>query len=189
MKSSVLCLSVAFTSFAFGIVLTLLIDSKPVYEISKQAHFTPDQSSLRTSEANPDGWKNGRFVYPDPLYSFPTAGAYFSTKESGIGNSVFQFTFPSNRSAGFIGRLDGNGTGIEEIKFDAVEIDIEGRSITLRTRSLLGHQYVFNGHFSDMSYLESEYNRQVVLRGTLQKRIMGRIISEEYFEFWYGVGC
>ncbi len=189
MKLKDLSLLIGISTFSVGVLSAYLVPSKKVNEVSIKGRL---ETKHRISKVEfPFEPGNGRFIRPDPLYAFPKAGIYFSTAEVSENNSIFQFGLESDLLQGVdSSRLEVSGyLNGKQIKFDSIEVDYQNRTIILRSKSFAGHRYIFGGQFSDKSYLESEYSRQVVLTGRLEEYVWGRKVSDQYFEFWYAVGC
>lgn len=190
MVSKFLTITVGILTFSLGLLSTYSL-SKEEPEISITGR--PEVENQVAKVVSPLRRDDVKFIYPDPIYSFPKTGIYFSITESN-GNSSFQFELGSDLMRGpdslhrNVSHLTGHLNG-KKIKFDTIKINVQERTIILKSNNGLGHRFIFSGEFSEKSYLESEYDRQIVLTGTLQEVVMGRTVMERNFEFWYGVGC
>ena len=185
----ILSVLMALSTFASGVLLTSLVDLVilPITVESTGIVMEPFPVSLQTQSNSAT-----KLGLPDPVYTFPKSGIYFTTSEDRSGQSDFQFVLSFEEThLENDKKLIVKASALYEnaLKFSPVKVEIDGQFITLSTKSVDGIQFRFRGEFIERGYLESEYSRQIVLTGVLQKFKNGSKISESVSHFWYAVGC
>lgn len=65
---------------------------------------------------------------------------------------------------------------------------IDDKNISLKTRSVGGVSYEFEGSFKQLDFAEKGMSNEVVLSGTLKKLVGGKVTAEAKLEFDYTPG-
>lgn len=190
-KKKIFYIAVGISTLSLGLTFTSIFPG----HVQLTTNVEPTRGELESLDVRnlDDLVSKPAFNYPDPLYSFPKTGIYFSKIENASGQSIFQFDLDfEKRVEQKVAQDELSVTASasdQNIEFKKVKVKINNSNVVLRTDSVRGTRYIFQGEFKEQSYLESDYSRQVVLIGTLEKFVNSKKVSEISLEFWYAVGC